>query len=58
MEKIEELELFTKELFKRPLVIQPSAHIGRGIAAISCTMFTREGTCKTMSIIVHVYYLF
>lgn len=42
MEKIEELELFTKELFKRPLVIQPSAHIGRGIAAISCTMFTRE----------------
>ena len=50
MEKIEELELFTKELFKRPLVIQPSAHIGRGIAAISCTMFTREG--KFMSVTV------
>ena len=43
MEKAEELELFTAELFKRPLVLQPSAHIGRGLAAISCTMFTKEG---------------
>lgn len=42
MEKAEELELFTAELFKRPLVLQPSAHIGRGLAAISCTMFTKE----------------
>ena len=43
MDKLEELDLFTAELFKRPLVVQPSAHIGRGLAAISCTMFTKEG---------------
>lgn len=42
MEEVEELELFSKELFKRPLVVQPSAFIGRGLAAISCTMFTKE----------------
>lgn len=43
MEEPDDLDLFIEELMKRPLVVQPSAHIGRGIAAINCTFKTREG---------------
>ena len=43
MEEPEDLDLFIAELLKRPLVVQPSAQIGRGLAVINCTLRTREG---------------
>ncbi|XP_052801995.1 uncharacterized protein LOC128232466 [Mya arenaria] len=42
MEKLEELDLFMVELMKRPLVLQPSAHIGRGLAVLGCSFYTTE----------------
>lgn len=43
MEDPDEIDLFMTELMKRPLVLQPSAYIGRGLALIGCTLYTREG---------------
>ncbi|KAL4222571.1 hypothetical protein ACF0H5_018610 [Mactra antiquata] len=42
MENPEEIDLFMAELMKRPLVIQPSAYIGRGLSVIGCTLYTKE----------------
>lgn len=42
MESPEEIDLFMSELMKRPLVLQPSAFIGRGLAVVKCAVYTKE----------------
>ncbi|XP_053373411.1 uncharacterized protein LOC123530984 [Mercenaria mercenaria] len=42
MENPEEIDLFMTEMMKRPLVLQPSAYIGRGLAVMRCTLYTKE----------------
>ncbi|XP_060598952.1 sialidase-like [Ruditapes philippinarum] len=42
MENPEEVDLFMAELMKRPLVLQPSAFIGRGLSVLRCTLYSNE----------------
>ena len=46
MENPDEIDLFMAELMKRPLVLQPSAFIGRGLSIIRCTLYSNEGKYK------------
>ncbi|KAH3795948.1 uncharacterized protein LOC127838082 [Dreissena polymorpha] len=42
MEKYEELDLFIVELSKRPLVLQPSAYVSKGLSVLRCSFYTDE----------------